>query len=271
MSNQEKRSNVSGRLYSSYQAVIESVTHPQNLYLAQVRLLAVWDNIPVQDLPWAEFLLPLGAKPAAGEAIPVETGDHVWVDFPRNGDTRYPRITGSLYHAPDYKSNLPDEVNGIVYTPKRSQGEPEPPAYDRKDYLYDRFNLREMRTHDGGYSITHKPTGTAFDILPDGQCVLHVEGNNFRSSTGNTLEQIEGKLTILIKGDTAIKSLNGDVQVEAVKGNATVKAAGDATLEAGGNAKVKGKTLDIESESDVNIKAAGAFTVEAKKADYKLG
>ncbi|GAJ73311.1 hypothetical protein JCM18904_4190 [Vibrio sp. JCM 18904] len=108
------RTNVTNRLFGSYQAEVVNTVHPKGLYMVSVRLLGYWDAIPDKDLPFAEFLLPLGAKPSGGHAVPVEKGgDLVWVDFPRNGDTRYPpRITGSLYYAPNYESYLPSEVNG---------------------------------------------------------------------------------------------------------------------------------------------------------------
>lgn len=239
------RSNVTNRLHGSYQAEVTGVEHPDGLFLAQVRLLALWEGVNSDDLPWAEFLLPIGAKPNNGHVIPVEIGDYVWVDFPRNGDTRYPRITGSLYHAPDYQSNLPDEVNGTAYESKRAGGEPMPPAYTRKDYLYDRFGLREHRTAKGGYSLTHKATGTAIEVTESGQMVIHAEGDAFQSATGNKSEQY-GSLTIVVKGDATIKS----------NGAATVESGGDLNLVSGGN---------------VNLTAAGNFAVIAAAAPWKLG
>ncbi|EIO9264997.1 hypothetical protein R5M54_003433 [Vibrio alginolyticus] len=247
------RTNVTNRLFGSYQAEVVNTVHPKGLYMVSVRLLGYWDAIPDKDLPFAEFLLPLGAKPSGGHAVPVEKGDLVWVDFPRNGDTRYPRITGSLYYAPNYESYLPSEVNGEAYQPKRADGEPEPPAYDRKDALFVRFGLRELITHQGGYSVTHTQSGTAIEITPDGQCVIHVEGNAFRSSTGNTLEQIGGALTIKVKGDANIEA----------GGNATVKASGKANLE--------GNEVTIKASGNVNIDAGGQFAVKASAAPFTLG
>lgn len=245
MSSQQGRTNITNRLYGDYQATIVA-TEPDGLYQAQVRLTKLWDAIADDDLPWAEFLLPLGAKASSGHVVPVEPGDEVWVDFPRNGDTRYPRITGSLYHAPDNQSLLPDEVNGKAYTPKRADGEPTPPAFNRKDELYDRFGLREHRTAKGGYSLTHKATGTAFEFTENGDVVIHAEGNAFESATGNKTAQYKGSLTIIVKGNAVIKS----------DGSTSIESAGDLNLKAGGN---------------VNLEAGGLFAAKAKAAPWKLG
>lgn len=233
----QKRTNVTNRLLGEYQAKVVDVVHPKGLYMVSIRLLKLWDDIPDKDLPFAEFRLPLGAKPSAGHVVPVEAGNLVWVSFPRGGDTRYPLITGSLYHAPNYESNLPDDVNEPVFAPKRSAGEPTPPAYDRKDDLYQRFGLREHKTHQGGWSITHVTTGTAIEITPDGKCVIHTEGDQFQSATGKHLGQF-GELEILVKGNAKVKA-DGEALVDA-KGKLTLKSDTEVHLDA---PKVGGKAM----------------------------
>ncbi len=217
MSSEQGRSNVSNRLNGQYQGEVVDTAHPDGLYLVKVRLLGLWAGVNVDDLPWAEFLLPIGAKPSNGHAVPVEAGDLVWVDFPRNGDTRYPRITGSLYHAPNYQSNLPDDVNGTLYDAPRADGEPASPSYDRKDDLYQRFGLREHKTHNGGWMMAHVASGTAIEITPSGQMVLHTEGDQFQSATGNHKGQYGGKLELIIKGACSITT----------EDKADIKASGD--------------------------------------------
>lgn len=236
----QKRTNVTNRLLGEYQAKVVDVVHPKGLYMVSIRLLKLWDDIPDKDLPFAEFRLPLGAKPSAGHVVPVEAGDLVWVSFPRGGDTRYPLITGSLYHAPNYESNLPDDVNEPVFAPKRSAGEPAPPAYDRKDDLYQRFGMREHKTHQGGWSITHVATGTAIEITPDGKCVIHTEGDQFQSATGKHLGQF-GELEILVKGNAKVKA-DGEALVDA-KGKLTLKSDTEVLLDA---PKVGGKAMSYD-------------------------
>ncbi len=254
MNDEQRRSNITNRLLGQYQAEVVNTEHPDGLYLVSIRLLNLWDSISDDDLPWAEFLLPLGAKPSHGHAVPVESGDWVWVDFPRNGDTRYPRITGSLYHAPDYQSNLPDDVNGTLYEAIRADGEPSSPSYDRKDDLYQRFGLREHKTHAGGWSITHTATGTAIEITPSGQMVIHTEGDQFQSATGNHKGQYNGKLELIVKGACSITT-NDKVAVKA-DGNISLDSGGEVAIKSGGN---------------VNIESGGLFAVKATAAPFTLG
>lgn len=246
-----QRTNVSNRLFGSYPAQVVNTEHPDGLYMVSVRVLGLWDSVPDKDLPYAEFLLPLGAKPEHGHAVPVEPQDLVWVEFPRNGDTRYPLITGSVYHAPSYQSNLPKEVNGQAYETKRSPNEPTPPAYDRKDDLYERWGLREHKTHAGGWSITHVATGSAVEITPDGQVVIHVEGDSFQSATGKHLGQF-GTLDILVKGDASVKC-DGNGKLES-KGDMDIKSGGNMNLDAKGELMFKGSKIGGKTGSMYDFK-----------------
>lgn len=247
-SNAQNRSNPTGDMPHSYQAKVVNVDHPKGLFLAQVRLVGLWDNVPDQSLPWSEFLLPMGCKPDAGGHVPVDIGDLVWVDFPRLGDTRYPRITGSCYFAPEFDSHLPtDKTYG-----KGADGEPPAPPLSLKDDVYERYGLQEYKTTSGTWGVVHIETGTRLEISKAG-IVIHAEGDSFRSSTGNTTEKVGGNLST------------------EVKGNETTKINGGLTIEVGGNAKIKAAQLDFESAGSVNFKAGGAFSVKATAATWNLG
>lgn len=200
--------------------------------------MGLWDAVPDSDLPYADFLLPLGAGVDAGHAIPVNVGDEVWVDFPLCGDPRFPRITGSIYHAPNFKSNLPSELFGGGFTQKRHADEPPATPFSIKDDLYSRFGLIEQKTQAGGWCITQKATGTAIEITKDGGIVLHSEAGAYRSSTGDTVENVGGALKVKIAGNALLET----------EGEYTVKAGGGIAFEAG-----------------------GAFSVKATNADFKLG
>ena len=233
--NNEQRTNPSGLMYGSYPSKVTSVTHPKNLYMAQVKLLGLWDAVAPETLPWADFLLPLGAKVNAGRGVPVEVGDLVWVDFPLNGDTRYPRITGSVYHAPEYVSNLPGELFGKGVGQKRHGDEPPATAFTNRDDIYSRFGLVEQKSASGNWCITHKATGSAIEITPTGAIVIHCEADSFRSSTGNTTENVGGKLAVNITGQVDLKT----------DGAYNIKAGGAVSIEAGGPFSVKATNADF--------------------------
>lgn len=252
----ERRSNSSGRMHQDYQAKIVSVEHPKGLHMAQVRLLGFWDELPEDSLPWAEFLLPLGAKPEAGQHIPVEKGDLVWVDFPRSGDTRYPRITGSCYHAPGHESHLPKGPYG-----KSHSDEPEPPEeLTLKDDVYQRFGIAEYKTAAGAWGVVHVPTGTRIEISKEG-IVIHSEKDSWRSSEGDTTENVGGDYTINISGSATIEA--GDITFKS-KGSFKMESAGAFSIDAGAN-------FDVTAKAMANIEANGIFGVKASLADFKLG
>lgn len=198
-----RRSNPTGAMIHRYQAIIVDDTHPDGLFNAKVRLISLWDHCPDSDLPWAEFELPLGCKPDAGQRIPVDIGDLVWVSFPRMGDTRYPLITGSCYLAPNGKSNLPDNVN----YGKAGIDEPPAPELSLKDDVYKRNGIQEYKTKDGQWGIVHVPSGSRIEISENG-IVIHSESNSYNSSVGDKKERIGGSLKITITSDADIEANN---------------------------------------------------------------
>ncbi|HHY0551847.1 TPA: phage baseplate assembly protein V [Vibrio parahaemolyticus] len=239
----ERRTNTSGRMFGKYRAQVTAVEHPQGLYMAQVRLLGVWDKVPSGSLPWAEFTLPLGAKPNAGHAVPVEINDLVWVEFPRNGDTRYPLIVGSVYYAPEMNSNLPNEIDGNGFEQKRAEGEPTPPAYEHTDDIYSRFGLMVHKPSKGGIVVTDRNTGAAIEITPDGQIVVHAESDLYQS----------GK-SIIIKASNDVT-----VNAKTVSLTSTEKVS------------IEASAFNFKCAGDFAIDAGGQISVTASDADFKLG
>ena len=243
MSDYHKRTKTSGLLMYEYPATVVNVKHPTGLYMVQVRIPGLWDNVLDGDLPWADFLLPLGAKPNAGHAVPVEAGDEVAVRFPRNGDSRYPRIVGSVYHAPNEKSNLPDEVSGEGFEQKRAEGEPSPPEYVSTDDIYSRFGLMIHKPSGGGICITDRNTGAAFELTTKGEIVIHAESDLYQS----------GK-KIIIKGSDAV-----EIKAKSVD------------LVADESVKITAASYNFKCDGGFSIDAGGTFSVKASDADFKLG
>lgn len=218
MNNNETRSNPSGRLFGDYRAIVVDNKHPDGLHLAKVRLVGQ-EYIPDDDLPWAEYQLPLGVRPKEGDALPVQKDDQVWIDFPYFGDTRRPRITGGAYTAPNGVSNLPADLFKPTYEHKRGKGAPPGPKVEYGDKTSDLFGILQQLTMAGDYCITHKATGTSFHITPDGKLVFHVEADHFRTVNGNVLEEISKDLTIIVKGNVKVEAKNATVDADTIKLN----------------------------------------------------
>ncbi|MCE0813704.1 hypothetical protein [Buttiauxella sp. S04-F03] len=112
------------------------------------------EGITDEDLPWAEYLLPLNYQ-----FTPNQKGDHVWVDFPYNGDTRRPRICGAAMDwQGDGKANVPAEAGGkgTAYTPPSGGDRPAGvKVTSQQDQVINRNKLLEVRSVGGGYQTAN--------------------------------------------------------------------------------------------------------------------
>ena len=192
----------SNKFYGEEIGIVENTAGPPPgmKYCVQVRVYGVFtDKTPVKDLPWAEIKLPTGCRPNDGHARPLKKGDLVWVDFPYDGDTRRPRITGSKHYCPDGKPNLPHEAwaGPDSYQHKRTAEEPEPSEHAYyEDEISTQHGVTIERNKDGSYAIYQRESGTEVTITKDGHLIFHVEGNIYRSTTeGNSVALIDGNET----------------------------------------------------------------------------
>lgn len=202
-------------------ALVENVDHPDGLLKCQVRLVGLWDGIPKESLPWAEYHLPVGARFNDGDFKPCQVGDYVWVRFDE-GDTRFPIITGSCYFAPDKVPNLPHELfNGkSKHTHKRADDQPLPSAPSKKDRVSTQHGFMIELTHEGAYRATHKASGTAWEITKDGEIVFHCEQDRHDSVLGDMYGKIIGlfkqevgkDLKFIVKGDAEF-DVSGEFKV----------------------------------------------------------
>ena len=208
---------------------------PEGLLKVKVRVLGVMDDALEENLPWAEYKLPVGARLNEGFFTPVQPLDYVWVDFPYDGDTRRPRITGGVHFAPEEAPNLPHEAweGSDAISHKRTGDEGEPAASEyHTDAEYSQFGIlieivKGEDADTGSFRLTHKGTGTAIEITPAGNITIHSEGSVNLSAT-----------------DDFNAIVGGDVNIEA-GGDANVEAGGDANIDAGGMVNVKGSMINL--------------------------
>ncbi|WP_208605063.1 baseplate protein [Xenorhabdus eapokensis] len=160
---------------------------------AQVRLLALWDGIPDEVLPWAEYRLSIG-----GTFTPAVKGDLVWVEFPYGGGSRYPMITGAAQDAPHGIPNVAPEASGQggAYEPSDVEGAPPLPALSpTKDFVYKRNNLLVIHSAGGGVSITNMASGSCIAMNEAGDIFHHAAGDFFLNVSGNTTIKSQGEIT----------------------------------------------------------------------------
>lgn len=197
-----------GRYYGEYIGIVESTDDPSLLMRVQVRVYGVFTaKVPTKDLPWAEYKLPIGARVNDGYFTPVDVGDIVWVDMPYNGDSRRPRITGSVHHTPGKIPNFPHEAFAGTgkLTHKTTGEEPSPaPAQYHKNAVYTQHGVTIEVNEDKSLSITQRQTGTAIRVSPQGDVTIHGEKSIYLSARENGRVIIEGNAKIDVSGDTDI-------------------------------------------------------------------
>jgi Type VI secretion system/phage-baseplate injector OB domain len=232
------------RYPGEYVGIVEDTVDPDGFMRVQVRVIEVFtDDVPVEDLPWATYKLPVGTRPNDGYFTPAQVGDYVWVDFPFKGDTRRPRITGSVHYCPDETPNFPSESlgsgpggGGIVgkilelLSHFRLGNEPEPaePEYHTNS-VWTQHGTTIETNEDGSYRITQREAGTAIEISTEGHLIIHGEGNVYISSKKNQ--------EVFINGDTEVRQI------------------GDAREETMGKRKISARQLTLESGEDIKIRA----------------
>jgi hypothetical protein len=165
------------------------------------------DKVPKKDLPWAEYRLPLGARANDGTFCPVKKGDYVWVDFPYQGDTRRPRITGSVHFAPDGVPNLPHEAfaGPDVFEHKRAGEESAPAdhAYG-EDEVSSQHGVTLERNKDGSVSIYQRTSGSEICIDKDGNVIIHGEKGILLSSAESAKGVVAEDFKITVQGAAKI-------------------------------------------------------------------
>lgn len=231
---------MNGKLAGSYRARVIDTKHPANLMMAKVRVDALWHGVPDAACPWAEYGLQIG-----GSFAPCKVGDLVWVDFPYEGDSRRPRITGACQDAPGGEPNVPPESWGGAGAYQAPEIEGSPPLRElnpTEDYVYKRNGLLEIRTGGGGWSVTHIASDTTMGMNENGQIYIISSQNVFvqgatgvKVKSGADLElEAAGNVIISAAGGVEVTAEN-NIQLSADAGNVEVKAGGNTDIISGMN------------------------------------
>jgi hypothetical protein len=248
MTDERPKGQQQNRFYGDYIAVVESVSDPENLMRVQVRVYGVFtDKVPKADLPWAEYLLPIGARTNDGYFTPVDVGDYVWVRFPYDGDTRRPMIVGSVHHAPSKIPSFPHEsfAGSEKLTHKTTGEEPAPAAAEyHKNCVYTQHGITIEVNADKSVSITQRATGTAIRVSPQGDITLHGEKNIFMSAIENLKVIVEGTAQFDVSGkaDVTVRETCNLKAMDAV----TVNSDASVSIVGAESVSIDGGTGDLE-------------------------
>ena len=201
---------------------VVSLEDPESLMRVRVRVIPFFEGVEQPKLPWAEYRLPPGFRAGEGAFYPVKVGDWVWVDFPHGGDTRRPRITGSMHFCPGGTPNFPGDAWGESFAHQRTGDEPVPtaPAYHDGSIVVDQNGVMLEIAADGAIRATHKASGSAIEITADGHITIHGEGQINVSAADNVKVICQANVNIEATGPVDVQAQ--DVVNVACQGAATV-------------------------------------------------
>lgn len=260
--NQRPSGGDSHKFFGDYIGKVESIADPKKLLRVQVRVYGVFtDSVPARDLPWAEMMLPLGARPNDGLFIPMRVGDFVQCKF-IEGDTRRPVILGSVHHAPGSQPNLPHEAwqGPSPHAHKRTGTEPAQPAHGyHEDVVFTQNGCTIEMNKDGSVAVYQRSSGSEVCISANGDIVIHGESNLHFSSVTDTNGEVGADLNITVAGNTTINtSGNTDIHSD---GPLAISSNGSSTITSTGTIGITVAQLNLTGNMHVDgsIDATGTI------------
>ena len=226
------------RYDNRYIGEVVDVDDPQAFLRVKVYVYGVFTaNVEVGDLPWADVAFPHGSRYNEGFVTSMDIGDYVWVDFPFMGDTRRPRVLGSVHFCPNEEPNAPHEMwlgPDELKHERLIAPEPGPREYYKNNVFSQAGFVIEM-IPDGSYLITQKSSGAAFEITPDGDITLHAKEGNIYLETES--------------GNIQVYTFLGNILANAVAGNVSVTAGQIASITAGVAITLSAPTITMASSA----------------------
>lgn len=262
MSDERPKGQQQNRFYGDYIGKVESVDDPEKLMRVRVRVHGVFtDKVPTKDLPWAEYLLPVGSRANDGCFTPVDVGDLVWIRFPYDGDSRRPLVMGSVHYAPGKVPNFPHEAfaGSSKLTHKTAGEEPAPGAAEyHKNVVYTQHGVTVEVNADTSITITQRTSGTAIRVSPDGDITLHGESNVYVSSIED--------LKVIVEGNVQM-DVTGQVDVTAREA-CTLKAMGAVMIDCDDAVSIVGAgSASVTGAGSVSITCAGSVSIDGGSGD----
>lgn len=198
------------KFYGNYRGIVEDDEDPFQAGRVKVRVFGMFDELPIEALPWAQYADPFmgGAANAGGIWVP-DKGTHVWVFF-ENGE----------HDQPVYFAGAPARV----HFPQQATKSDQPSSRSRGDIKYPRnkaFRSRsghviELDDTEGNsrIRISHK-SGTQQIIFDNGDVYERVVGNKTSVVYGDSFEYVKGNKILSALSNVDIRSTRMDLNSSA--------------------------------------------------------
>lgn len=215
------------RLPNAVVALVTNNTDPDGMGRVKVKFPWLDDT---EESWWARPATPM-AGASRGMFFLPEVNDEVLVAF-EHGDITRPFILGALWN-----------------------GQDSPPKTNNEAVSSSKVNLRMLKTRAGHTISLDDTEGSEKITISDKTDNNKIE---ITSSDNGISITADGDIKLTAKGKVAVDA-TGDATVDAQ--NATVTAKQDASLTATGQLKLKGATVAIESDAQMDIKSSGVLVI----------
>lgn len=255
----------------NYRGEVVENNDPMQAGRCQIRIHSVYDDVPDDCLPWAEYCDPFmqGQNGSGGMFVP-DIGAKVWCFF-EAGDHMQPVYFGG---APSFSDNPPNKSSAVGDTPRYGV-----------EYTKNRV-LTTSAGHtlefddtpgDSRVRIGHK-SGSQVVMYENGDVYEETMGNHRRYIKGNLQEIIDGSVLRQVSGNQT-EIVNGNVE-SYVKGNSKDAIAGNTDEIVGGNASqtINGSsalgvigTYDVKANGGVNMQSTSNINVDGAELHFNGG
>jgi len=204
------------KFYGNYRGKVVDVDDPYRSGRIKVEVFGVFDDLPVDALPWAIYADTLmGGQGEIGGFIVPDLESHVWVFFEEGDHTQPVYFAGAPArpHGPPQKDNGEYPRNKAFRTMAGHYIEIDDTPGDTRIKLYHTSGTETEIDHEGNVdqyvvkNVTQQIDGNVDQTVNKNVTQL-VKGNVDQTVNKNVDRLIEGNLSEQIKGDYTIK-VNG--------------------------------------------------------------
>jgi hypothetical protein len=207
------------QFFGIYRAEVVDNNDPAKLCRLKVKVYSLFQNIPINDLPWAFPCFPFGGKGNIGSIFIPPRESTVWVAF-EEGNPNIPVWIGTYYGTPNNAPETPNIFQGKTGDVSQNDTEPlinEPGAW--KAQYPTNFGIRTPNGIVIEYDDTPEnrrihlfhPSGSHLEFRQNGDVVLHVKGNYHVVVDGNVEELYKKKHHQVIVQDETLTTMGGQI------------------------------------------------------------
>ena len=238
------------KFYGNYRGRVVDVDDPYRSGRIRVEIFSVFDDLPIDALPWAIYADTLmGGQEEIGSFIVPDLNSHVWVFFEEGDHTQ-----------PVYFAGAPARPHG-------------PPQSDNGEYPRNKA-FRTMAGHYIEFDDTpgdtriklYHTSGTETEIDHEGNVDQYVVSNVTQLIDENVTQTVKGNVTQTVEGNVD-QTVKGNVD-RLIEGNLTEDINGNYTRNIGGSASdsISGSYTRSTSGS-VDESAGSGMTFTAPRID----